>query len=79
MTIASTLNKVAPKGLRLPTDSQAPTPGPKTPKTPQDEALAYFSSSESHTGEPVQVWELWLEDNGGPDERKSVSYTPHPR
>jgi hypothetical protein len=78
MTIASTLSKVAPKGLKLPTNgspAQAPTtPGYKTPKTPQDEALAYFSSEETHQGEPVQVWELWLEDDGGPDDRKSVSH-----
>jgi glycogen debranching enzyme len=83
MTIASTLSKLAPKGLKLPTSgsitSNPTTPGggggAKTPKTPQDEALAYFSSEESHTGEPVQVWELWLEDDGGPDERKSVSWS----
>jgi len=85
MTVASTLSKVAPKGLKLPTansqSTQKPpptTPGLKTPKTPQDEALAYFSSQESHTGEPVQVWELWLEDDGGPDEQKSYIRLPAP-
>lgn len=46
-------------------------PGPKTPKTPQDEAIAFFSGEGD--GEPVQVWELWLEDDGGPSEAKSVS------
>lgn len=44
--------------------------GIKTPKTPQDEAIAFFSSGAD--GQPVQVWELWLEDDGGPDEAKSV-------
>jgi hypothetical protein len=46
------------------------TNGVKTPKTPQDEAIAFFSSGSD--GAPVQVWELWLEDDGGPDESKSV-------
>lgn len=45
---------------------------PRTPKTPQDEALAFFSGD--HQGAPVQVWELVLEDDGGPGEGKSVSY-----
>lgn len=42
----------------------------KTPKTPQDEAIAFFSSGTD--GQPVQVWELWLEDDGGPDANKEV-------
>jgi len=47
--------------------------GLKTPKTPQDEALAFFSQT-SHAGaEPVQVWELELEDDGGPALNKSAS------
>jgi hypothetical protein len=46
------------------------TNGVKTPKTPQDEAIAFFSSGSD--GQSVQVWELWLEDDGGPDEAKSV-------
>lgn len=45
--------------------------GLKTPKTPQDEAIAFFSSGAD--GQPVQVWELWLEDDGGPGDNKSVS------
>jgi hypothetical protein len=45
--------------------------GPKTPKTPQDEAIAFFSSGAD--GQPVQVHELWLEDDGGPGDNKSVS------
>ncbi len=47
--------------------------GMKTPETPQDEALAFFSLKSHDGGEPVQVWELVLEDDGGPGESKSVS------
>lgn len=44
----------------------------KTPlKTPQDEAYAFFSGGGD--GERVQVWELWLEEDGGPGEGKDVS------
>jgi hypothetical protein len=53
------------------TNGNGSTNGVKTPKTPQDEAIAFFSSGAD--GQPVQVWELWLEDDGGPDDSKSVS------
>jgi glycogen debranching enzyme len=43
---------------------------PKTPKTPQDEAIAYFTGDGGP--EPVQVWELELEEDGGPSAAKSV-------
>ncbi|BEJ13378.1 hypothetical protein CspHIS471_0305520 [Cutaneotrichosporon sp. HIS471] len=49
---------------------------PKTPKTPQDEAMAFFSGE--HDGNPVQVWELELEDDGGPGEGKSYIRLPAP-
>ncbi|EIW71077.1 hypothetical protein TREMEDRAFT_37541 [Tremella mesenterica DSM 1558] len=51
--------------------------GLRTPKTPQDEAVAFFSSTEAG-GEPVQVWELGLEDDGGPGENKSYIRLPAP-
>ena len=67
----------APSGLKLPAQTNGHArpagSGPKTPKTPQDEALAFFSQSTPDGGEPVQVWELELEDDGGPAESKSVS------
>jgi len=77
MTISESLSKAVPTGLKIPktangSKAELTTPGPKTPKTPQDEALAFFSE-EKHSGEKVQVWELWLEDDGGPGENKSVS------
>ena len=43
----------------------------RTPKTPQNEGLIWF---ESHTGrEPVQVYELALEADGGPNKDRAVS------
>lgn len=73
MAITSSLSKAIPTGLKLPKSNGTKkdlASGLKT-KTPQDEALAFFS--EGHSGDPVQVWELWLEDDGGPAESKSVS------
>jgi hypothetical protein len=68
----------APTGLKLPThgaasDSPTPSPAPKTPKTPADEAVNFFSNERKQGEKPVQVWELVLEDDGGPGEGKSVS------
>jgi glycogen debranching enzyme len=76
MTMSESLSKAVPTGLKIPKQAKGlkvepATSGPKTPKTPQDEALAFFSE-EKHSGEKVQVWELWLEDDGGPGENKSV-------
>jgi hypothetical protein len=45
---------------------------PRTPRTPADEAIAYFSA-EGQQQEEVQIWELPLEDDGGPNDARSVS------
>lgn len=46
----------------------------RTPRTPADEAIAFFSGSDtSKDGSLLQVWELSLEDDGGPSYEKSVS------
>lgn len=78
MTISGSLAKAVPTGLKIPKPAngekktkESLSSGLKT-KTPQDEALSFFSEN-THSGEPVQVWELWLEDDGGPGESKSVS------
>lgn len=47
---------------------------PRTPRTPADEAIAYFSA-EGQQQEEVQIWELPLEDDGGPNDARSVSST----
>jgi hypothetical protein len=50
---------------------------PRTPRTPADEAIAFFGSETGNQGE-VQVWELILEDDGGPNQARSVSSTLNP-
>lgn len=71
----------APSSIEIPPASKtngqsgSVSHGPKTPKTPQDEAIAFFSSNGAD-GQPVQVWELWLEDDGGPGSNKSVRTSP---
>ncbi|TXT04967.1 hypothetical protein VHUM_03787 [Vanrija humicola] len=52
------------------------TTTPRTPKTPQDEAIAFFSGESD--GEAVLVWELWLDGDGGPPEGKSYVRLPPP-
>jgi glycogen debranching enzyme len=80
MTIPSALHKITSaldptsKKIQLPEKEaiQSPSKSQRTPKTPQDEAIAYFSSADGGAKETIQVWELWLEDDGGPAASKSV-------
>lgn len=55
--------------------SGATPEGTKTPKTPADEAIEFFSAEAVGSEDPkeVQVWELELEDDGGPSWEKRVS------
>lgn len=43
------------------------------PKTPADEAINFFKSTPSAGEEPLQVYELKLEDDGGPNKDRAVS------
>lgn len=66
------LDSLKPSNIEIPMPKVAPQgDGKKTPKTPQEEAISFFSREGD--GEPVQVWELSLEDDGGPSPEKSVS------
>lgn len=74
---ADTLNPSKPSSISIPKPSSGGghAQGGKTPlKTPQDEAYAFFSGEGD--GQKVQVWELWLEEDGGPGEGKDVSLSP---
>lgn len=64
-----------PTGISLPkSNGDVSNTAPRTPRTPADEAIAFFSGSEaSADGTLLQVWELSLEDDGGPSYEKSVS------
>lgn len=43
---------------------------PKTPKTPADEGIEFFESAPSQ--EPIRVYELRLDPDGGPNKDRSV-------
>jgi len=43
----------------------------RTPKTPQDEGIFWFEHGDSK-GEPIQVYELKLEPDGGPNKDRMV-------
>ena len=46
--------------------------GLKSQKTPADEAIAFFESPYSKDEEPVRVYELSLDADGGPNKDRSV-------
>ena len=48
---------------------------PKTPKTPADEGIEFFESAVAQ-GEPIRVYELRLDPDGGPNKDRSVEYFP---
>ena len=45
--------------------------GGRTPKTPADEAIEFFESAQ--IDEPIRVYELRLDPDGGPNKDRSVS------
>lgn len=42
-------------------------------RTPADEAIFFFESSPAADAQPVQVWELQLEEDGAPSKDKAVA------
>ena len=46
---------------------------PKTPKTPADEGIDFFESAISKEGQHIQVFELRLDPDGGPNKDRAVS------
>ena len=41
-------------------------------RTPADEAIFFFESASTGEAQPVQVWELQLEEDGAPSKDKAV-------
>jgi hypothetical protein len=65
--------------LSIPPPSESsfnPSATPKTPRTPADEALTYFTSPTTSTSSPVRVFELPLEPDGGPNKERSYVRLP---
>jgi glycogen debranching enzyme len=46
---------------------------PATPKTPADEGKDFFSSERSVGEQPIRVYELRLDPDGGPNKQRSAS------
>lgn len=49
----------------------------RTPKTPQDEGIFWFEHGDAK-GEPIQVYELKLEPDGGPNKDRMVRRSARP-
>jgi glycogen debranching enzyme len=47
---------------------------PTTPKTPADEGKEFFLSPRSEREQPIRVYELRLDPDGGPNKQRSVSW-----
>lgn len=50
---------------------------PNTPKTPADEAIDFFQRAAAPSDPPVKVYELRLEEDGGPNKERAVSFFPY--
>ena len=65
--------RAALKSVSIPKpDFSAPSLDPTTPKTPADEGLEFFQSTVLGD-KPIQVYELRLDADGGPNKDASVS------
>lgn len=67
-------------GSRSPSASSSPSP--LTPKTPADEAIEFFQAQAQSGDDPIRVYELRLEPDGGPHRdlsyiRLPPAYTPY--
>jgi len=58
--------------LSIPTQSVHPV-SVDTPKTPADEAIEFFQSDSTKGASPIRVYELVLDQDGGPAKDNSVS------
>ena len=58
-----------PQGFTPESNGSSPTT-PKTPKTPADEGIEFFESATK--GEPIRVYELRLDPDGGPNKDRAV-------
>lgn len=60
---------------------ESTTDAPKTPKTPADEGIDFFESTYKPGDEPIRVYEIQLDPDGGPNKDRSVAsfFRLHPR
>ncbi|KAG9018392.1 hypothetical protein FRB93_000095 [Tulasnella sp. JGI-2019a] len=69
--------RATPK-VEIPTPQAAIASSATAPKTPADEAIDFFRSSPSAGEEPLQVYELKLEEDGGPNKDRAYTRLPPP-
>ncbi|KAG8884358.1 hypothetical protein FRB98_002437 [Tulasnella sp. 332] len=62
----------------IPSPEVAMASSATAPKTPADEAIDFFRSSPSAGEEPLQVYELKLEEDGGPNKDRAYTRLPPP-
>ncbi|KAI0792141.1 glycoside hydrolase family 13 protein [Abortiporus biennis] len=66
-----------PKKFDAKSDATSASPvTPKTPKTPADEGIDFFESAFKQGEEPISVYELQLDPDGGPNEDRSYMRLP---
>ncbi len=66
---------VPSKAFRIDTQVAQDSPVIDGPKTPADEAIEFFESNPSADEEPIKVYELRLEEDGGPNKDRAVGDT----
>lgn len=59
--------------LDLSSSQVQPEIAPTTPKTPADEGKEFFLSERSEGEQPIRVYELRLDPDGGPNKQRSAS------
>lgn len=67
-------NEVTSPTISIPKQDFVPSNGAKTPKTPADEGIEFFENAAIPGEQPIQVYELKLEPDGGPSKEKSVCF-----
>ena len=67
------LKFVPSKAFHIDTQAAQDIPVIDGPKTPADEAIEFFESIPSTDEEPIKVYELRLEEDGGPNKDRAVS------
>lgn len=62
----------SPPNVSKPGDLSPGPTTPTTPKTPADEALEFFSSTQTQGAATITVYELRLDPDGGPNKDRQV-------
>ncbi|KIJ55238.1 glycoside hydrolase family 133 protein [Sphaerobolus stellatus SS14] len=75
-TVKSTIAIQSPVSIEIPASPFVESA--KTPRTPADEGIQFFESPLGHGEQPIQVYELQLDPDGGPNKARSYISLPPP-